>query len=291
MATVNPTTWGPAFWKARYGFEDFDTFFEQSGPLLEGLALGPLRPPTESVARLAWYSPGSGPGVYVAGRLYDDGSGDGASPFAAWALAQLQAIQTEQDNTMATLIIPNAFQVSIEARVGIKSVFNVVGVTNAGGTAAGAAAAVKAEWEKVGGPLVGMSSLITMVNYRAVDLSSAFGDIADVASSASGTVTTGNSLATAGACALVQWNGGQRSRSTRGRLYHGPIMDAQVDPDGRTIPTATRNAIQGRFTQFRNGLASAGYPLAVLSRTTLTAYPISSETVEPILATQRRRIR
>lgn len=192
---------------------------------------------------------------------------------------------------MATLIIPNAYQVSIEGVVSTKSVFNVIGVTNAAGTAAGAAAAVKAAWEGAGGPLLGMSSLYRMVNYRAVDLSSALGDIADVTSTTTGGVTAANGLATSGSAALVQWNGGQRSRSTRGRLYNGPMMDTQIDPDGRTIASATRTAIEGRFTAFRTALANAGYPLAVLSRTTLQAYPVTSHTVEPIIATQRRRIR
>lgn len=192
---------------------------------------------------------------------------------------------------MATLIIPNAFQVSIEAESGGQPVVNVIGVTNSGGTAAGAAAAVKAAWETNPGPLLRLSSLVQMRNYRAVDLSSAFGDIADLPSTAQGSVTTSNSLSTLAASALITWNGSQRSRSTRGRLYFGPIGEGVVNTDGRTLVPTAQSQIGTSFEAFRSSLAAAGYPLAVLSRKNLQAYPVSSFAVETVIATQRRRIR
>ena len=192
---------------------------------------------------------------------------------------------------MATLIIPNAFQVSIEMEASAQPVVNVVGVTSASGTAAGAAAAVKAAWEGTGKPLGALTSAIVARNYRAVDLGSAFGDIADVSSSTPGGSATTGGLATMAASALVIWNGSSRSRSTRGRLYLGPLLDGQINTDGRTLASTTLTGINTAMANFISSLASAGYPLAVISRKNLAAYPVTSAATSSVIATQRRRLR
>jgi len=155
---------------------------------------------------------------------------------------------------------------------------------------AAAAAAVKAAWEVASGPLANMSNLISMVNYHAVDIGSTGGTITDLASSATGGLSTAT-LSTRAACALIKWNGSNRSRSTRGRLYFGPIREADIDPDGATVSSAIRTTFSTAFTNFRTSLSSAGYPLVVLSRKTSTATVVTQHAVETLVATQRRRIR
>lgn len=298
VADPNPTTWGPAFWESQYGYVSFEEFYEDAQRYLEGSGTAFFIPPTEATARLAWYSPGSGIGTYLAGRLLlGRERGElvklGSAPIvnSGRDLAEINALRTETENTMATLIIPNAFQVSIEMETFAQPVVNVVGVTSASGTAQGAAEAVKAAWEGAGKPLSQLSSQVVVRNYRAVDLSTVFGDIADVASTATGGLTPTGGYATLASTALIGWNGASRSRSTRGRLYLGPLLDTQINVDGRTLASATVSAMQNVFGTFRSNLASAGYPLAILSRKNLQAYPVSSHTVSTIIATQRRRLR
>lgn len=291
MVSVNPTEWGPSFWERTYGYATFEAFSADALPLLDGVGLGPIRPPTEVLLRSAWYAPGGGIGVYVAGRLAAAPTGSEPSPFAAWALAQLQAINTEQENTVATLVIPNAFQVSIEMEAGGQDIVNVIGVTSASGTALGAAGAVKAAWENASGPLKALIPSVAVRNYRAVDLSSVFGDIADVPSTAVGTSTAGTGFSTLAAAALIQWNGASRSRSTRGRMYLGPLGEGDINPDGRTLVSGRQSLFGVYANTLISSLATAGYPLAVLSRKNLQAYPVSSVAVSSIVSTQRRRLR
>lgn len=191
---------------------------------------------------------------------------------------------------MGQLIIPNAFQVNIQALVGGKLIENVIGVVNAGGTAAGAAAAVKDSWEQTGGPLHFLSDQVVMSNYHAVDISSPDGDIADVASTAPGGQSS-EALATRASCALIRWNGSTRSRSSRGRLYFGPLAGEFLEDDGATLTSGAQTGFSGAFTTFRTGLSFNSYPLAVLSRVLNQAFLVTSQAVESTSATQRRRLR
>ena len=192
---------------------------------------------------------------------------------------------------MGQLIIPNVFQVAIEGSSGSQDVTNVIAVQNGGGTAAGAAAAVQAAWKGASQPMGGLSSLYVLKGFRAMDLSSANGAIAYVTDTTAGSVVASNSLATNAACALVKWNGSTRSKSSRGRLYYGPIMETNINPDGRTLAAASITNIQTYFANFRASLATAGYPLVVASRSLSQAFPVTGSAVESVIATQRRRIR
>jgi hypothetical protein len=192
---------------------------------------------------------------------------------------------------MPALIIPGAYQVTISMVSGGHAVENVIGVVNGGGTAAGAAAAVLAAWKVATGPLSRLSSLVAMTGVRAVDISSGSGAIVTVNDTTAGSIGSTNSLATRGACALVQFNGGTRSRSSRGRLYYGPIMESDINVDGATVGGATVANLATAMTAFRNSLNSSGYPLNVLSRKLSQAFPVTSQSIETTIATQRRRIR
>ena len=191
---------------------------------------------------------------------------------------------------MAGLLIPGTYQVNINAVSGSQDVQNVVGVANASGTAAGAAAAVQTAWKVAAGPLSALSSFYALTDFRAVDIGDPNGDIAVVSDTAAGGQASA-AIATNAACALVSWNGGTRSKSSRGRLYFGPLGEANINPDGRTLVAGSKTAITTAFTNFRASLASSGYPLVVLSRVLLDKFPVTSHTVQTTIATQRRRIR
>lgn len=192
---------------------------------------------------------------------------------------------------MAQLIIPGCFQVAIMGKAGGSDVVNVIGVQNGGGNAADAAAAVRTAWKVTAGPLAQLSSLYTLSQFVAVDIGSSNGSIATVSDTTAGGIVSGNSFATAGACALIKWNGGTRSRSARGRMYFGPIMETNINPDGRTLATAFVTAFTTAMTNFRASLSSSGYPLVVLSRTLSESFPVTTNAAESTIATQRRRIR
>nr|CRY95994.1 hypothetical protein [uncultured prokaryote] len=292
MVNLDPTTYGPAFWGSHFGYSDFDSFAAAAEPLLDGFSIGPVSLPTEVLARAAWYSPESTLGSYLIVR-FGLASNAANQPTIGSLIGSLinNAYTAAGENTMAQLIVPDCFQVAIEMSTGSRSVFNVIGVRSAGGTAAGAAAAVKGAWE--GGsstPLGRLPNQVVMVNYRATDISSANGDIVDLPSTTAGSVST-STISTAAACALIGWNGGSRSRTSRGRLYYGPQPENYVNSDGRTLSTTAISAITATFNSFLSSLSTANYPLVVLSRKLQSATPVTVATVEATIATQRRRIR
>jgi hypothetical protein len=285
---------GSEWWTTHYGFTTFAEFKAKCGPLLDPLYGTPLLTQVDdAMLLLAWDSPTSAQGIYLSTVLtaqdFHEGS-TGSATVTAQAGAPLIANKIQEGLAMAQLVVAGCFQVTIQAVAGGHTVENVVGVGNGSGNAAGAAAAVKAAWEVSNGPLSKLSSLVTMVNYHAVDLSSTSGTIADLASSAAGS-STGASFATRAASALIKWNGSSRSRSTRGRLYYGPIAEVNVQSDGATLTTTAVSDFNTAFTNFRNSLNSAGYPLVVLSRKNQAFTLVTSHAVEQTTATQRRRLR
>lgn len=287
---------------------DFEAFSEALLPVVpEAIVIGPVVLSDNDLVALAWASPGSGAGV--AARIYYT-AGQGVSlprPVLDALWGQIND-QVERSSfgagtgfggtfdwragvAMAQLIIPDAYRVSIEAESGGQTVTNVVGVVNGGGTALGAAQAVQTAWKVATGPLTQLTNLYALTGFRALDLSSTNGDIAFVADVATGSNASASGKATNAASALIKWNGGTRSRSSRGRMYYGPLREDQINPDGRTLLTAQVTALNTAFNAFRTSLSSAGYPLAVLSPTLSQAFLVTSSTVESVIATQRRRIR
>lgn len=192
---------------------------------------------------------------------------------------------------MGQVILPNIYQCVVNAVSGSQDVVNVFGVQgSSSGQEVAACLAVKNAWKVASGPLSVKSSLYVLTQFRAMDLSTANGGIAVLSDTASGG-QAGQTLATNAACALVKWNGGTRSRSSRGRLYFGPLAEADIQGDGRTLDTTKQTGINTAFTNFRNSLNGAGFPLVVISRKIPQAFPVTSHIVESIIATQRRRIR
>lgn len=283
---------GPTYWADNYGIESFDEFKTACAHFIPHvLPFGNLG--TDSTTLLQGYEfPWSAPGLLFQQGLTQEGyTGEAAaSGRSLLSLAQDGLVQNEQGAPMGQLIIPDCFQVSIQMITGGKTVENVIGVEQSAGTSSGAAVAVKSAWEVSGGPLEFLSSLVVMQNYHSVDISSGSGAIADEASTAPGG-QTGDSLATRGACGLIQWNGATRNRSSRGRMYYGPIRESDVNPDGATLTSTAIGNFDDAFTAFRGQLSAAGYPLVVLSRVLSEAFTVTQHSVETTIATQRRRIR
>lgn len=191
---------------------------------------------------------------------------------------------------MVQLVIPGAVQVSIKMECSGQEVFNVIGVNgNFGENLTSVLTDVKTAWEAVGGPLRIKPSALRVVSYKAVALEPD-GAIAEIGSTATGGLTTGT-IATMASSALIILGGGTRNRSARGRLYHGPLHEGDINPDGRQLNTTFITAATAAYTQFRNQLNTSGNQWTVLSRKTSTAAPVESLSVAAIIATQRRRQR
>lgn len=191
---------------------------------------------------------------------------------------------------MATLIIPGAAQVTIRSTCSGQDVVNVIGVQNTvGASPASILNSVKAAWEAPGGPLTQRTSLLTMEGYDYIDLGSATGPTGFLGSTKAGSQT--GAIATMASSALITLGGGTRSRSQRGRMYHGPLTEAQINPDGRTLAPSSIISLNAAYEQFRVALNSATSDWIVLSRKNLIYTIIGQVSTSSIIATQRRRLR
>lgn len=289
----HPTTGiGPDYWCSRWHLCTYDAFKAQAQRFVPNvLPFGDFGV-DDSFIGAAWAFPTSGPALVVQSGLILDGYTSPADSSGQQILQNQQqaAIQNEQGAAMGTLIVPGCFQVNIQMTAGGRLIENVIGLQNASGTAAGAAAATQVAWESSSGPLAELSFRISMANYHAVDIGSSTGAIADLASAAVGGITA-TDLSTRAASALVKWNGSSRSRSTRGRLYYGPLSESDIQSDGFSLETSRESAFNTAFLNFRNSLGVSGYPLVVLSRKNSTATLVSAQTVLAHVVTQRRRLR
>jgi hypothetical protein len=284
---------GSDYWATTFGITTYDEFVAAATPILDaGL---PHVGFVDNIAlTTAWNLPTTVAGAYITAGLvatgFHEDTPSGPATVVFNSLWPITSAQQQEVTGVAGLVIANCFQVSIQFTDSGHAMENVIGVENASGTAAGAAAAVKAAWEIASGPHSLRSSSTTMVNYHAVDISSLSGTIADLASTTAGGAGAGP-LSTRAASALIKWNGSSRARSTRGRMYTGPLREAEINNDGATVASAAITALNTAFTNFRNSLGTAGYPLVVLSRQTSTATIVTQHSVESTIATQRRRIR
>jgi hypothetical protein len=191
---------------------------------------------------------------------------------------------------MTTLVIANCFQVSIQMVHGSRTVDNVIGIFANGSPAISAVAtAVKTAWEQTNGPLKTHSTVTTMVNYKVVDISSPTGPIYNLPSTTAGGVTGGIGLMSGSA--LITYGDGTRSRSGRGRMFHGPLPSSYANTDGRTIPTATITTLNTAYGLFLSSIASSGYAWTVLSRKNSSFANITAVSTATVIATQRRRMR
>ena len=187
------------------------------------------------------------------------------------------------------LIVPNCYLVSIKMSSGGQDVVNVIGIQASSSTAQAVANQVKASWILSGGPMQKHATTTTGVQVSAMDLSSANGAIATAAFTNAG--SEAGALATNGSCALITYGGGTRSRSSKGRLYHGPLREGQIESNGRHLTATAQANITNGYLVFKNDLNAAGMFWTVISRKLQTANNISSPSAQLLIATQRRRIR
>lgn len=191
---------------------------------------------------------------------------------------------------MTTLVIPTTFQVGIEMVCSGQPVWNVLHFDNdAGSTPTAALTAVKNAWEATSGPLKTRSSSLQMVGYHYTDLGSATGAVQFLGSTTAGAVSGG--LSTMASSALIKLSSGTRSRSQQGRLYHGPLLETQINTDGRQIDSTYLTTLNTAYGTFRTAMSTANMEWLVASRKLLTTASIASASCAGIIATQRRRLR
>jgi hypothetical protein len=273
----------------------------------ESVGLGPVVLARDQLIDLAWLNPASAAGL--AGRLfYQNGNVQGANQASGSSLVQAQLDNLMRGgaypigpNTvgtdltlgvgMAPVVVPNVYAGTVKAAYGGQPVLNTLHFQGtAPGAEAACAAAFQTAWKQASGPLSLWNSAYGLVEFEVVDLSSTGGGIFVIVDSTTGTrVVTG----TAGrqTSALVSYNGTTRNRSQRGRTYLGPLYEADIQSDGATLETARQTIINNAMTLFRSSMNTAGFPMVVLSRKLLTAYAITAQRTENIIATQRRRLR
>lgn len=193
---------------------------------------------------------------------------------------------------MVTLVIPNTVQIAINATCSGQDVVNVIhlrygtGISPSSVTILGQ---VKTAWEGAGGPLQYRPSSLLMVGYHYTDLNSLTGAVGYLASNKAGNATP--PIATMAASALIQMGGGQRNRSSSGRMYHGPLVESQVASDGRTIEPLTSGQLNASYQKFKTDLAAVGLEWVVASRKYGQANPVATVSCSTVIATQRRRLR
>lgn len=280
---------------------DFGTFKATVEPILPELVwVGPLPIPRDVFILNAWANPGSGAGlalrIYYETQKTQGGTRSQADGINNAVNQQAQAVSGQGSwvatGDSMTLVIANTYRCAIRMLAGGKSITNVIGVRgSSSGQQAAAAAAVLAAWKVTTGPLSKISSLVTMADVTAVDLSSTTGGIAVVSDATAGGITASNALSTRAASALVTWNGSTRSKSARGRLYFGPLMETDIATDGASLFTGVPASLSTAMTNFRSSLATAGFPLVVISQKLASTTDVTSHAVQTTIATQRRRIR
>lgn len=187
------------------------------------------------------------------------------------------------------LIVEDCFLVSLNFQSGGQPVTNVIGIRNNFGTSATVAQAVLNAWNVTAGPKVRQQSTTLAIDVRAMDISTADGEVHVLPATGGGTLTDPKS--TNAACALVTFGSNSRAKSTKGRMYFGPLGEPQIDTDGRTVAAAYRTLLQASFESFKTSLNNAGCEWVVISRKNNTASPVTTIAVQSTIATQRRRIR
>lgn len=192
---------------------------------------------------------------------------------------------------MTTLVIPNTYQVAIEMACSGQPVWNILHFNYGGGfvTPADELNRIKTAWEATNGPLKLRPSLVSMVGYHFTDLASTTGAVAFLGSSTTGSGGTG--ISTMASAALVKFSTGTRSRSQQGRMYHGPLLETQINTDGRTVDSTFMTAINLAYNNFKAAVNTGGVTWAVASRKLLTSTPIGTVSTAGVIATQRRRLR
>lgn len=187
------------------------------------------------------------------------------------------------------LVVPQAWLVAIKGQSSGQDIVNVIGCEAPFMSAVQVAEAVALSWQDAAGPLSQHPTTYTMTEVTAMDISSPSGEVYSRASQGAGGLA--GSLATNGSCALIKYSTGSRSKSQKGRMYHGPLTEAQVNADGRTLATAL--TLKAAYQNFWTSLEGRGVNWGIVSRKyqEINIINRANITTSPVIATQRRRIR
>jgi hypothetical protein len=191
------------------------------------------------------------------------------------------------------LVIPGAYMVTIGHTCFGRDIDNVIGITgNGAGTqdAEEVASVVGNAWQRSGGPLSKTTAFSRLTKVHVVDIGSETGPVVEHTYSADGGYP-GGQIATMAACALISWHGGTRSRRGNGRMYFGPLLEENVNQDGRTLTTNWVTNLNSAFAQFKADIEAAELTWVTLSRVGKIATPVVNPTAQGTIATQRRRLR
>jgi hypothetical protein len=179
--------------------------------------------------------------------------------------------------------------VSINAESGGQPVTNVIGVRKPFSTSEEITETVLAAWIATNGPRTRQQSTTVLKDIRAMFLGVEDGEVYVRPATGGGVLTDQKS--TNAACALISIGGTSRARTSKGRLYFGPLGEPQIESDGRTVTAAYRTSLQASFVQFDDQLAADGMEWVVVSRKLQDVTPVTQIAVQSTIATQRRRIR
>jgi hypothetical protein len=287
---------------------DLDSFRDVLSPYVPyAVQLGRISIDRDQLLDLAWLSPASAAGLAARVAYSYLGAPGGTPQDSQNAMNQLLdslargGQYTPQPGSpgndlseglgMAPIVVANAYSATVYAQVGGHPILNTFHCTGAGGGhEVAVATALQAAWKVAFGPIARFDNKYTLVQFEAIDLTSTSGGIWRIADTTPGTRTAAE-LAGRQTSSLISFNGQTRNRSQRGRCYLGPLYEGDISSDGATITGASQTAITNAMNLFRASMNTAGYPIVVLSRKLLTTYPITLQVVQPIQATQRRRLR
>lgn len=192
---------------------------------------------------------------------------------------------------MAPLVIPGCVQIAIHMEASGQPVYNVIHLFIGEGidTPTTTLNDVKTAWEASGGPLKTRSDQVKMISYNYTDLRYPDGTVQQLSSSTTGLGTA--QFSTMAAAALIKLQSGTRARSKNGRLYHGPLVEGDINADGRTIDSTKLGQLQTAYNAFQTAMNVGERKWVVASRKTLTTAPIANVSIASVVATQRRRLR
>jgi hypothetical protein len=177
--------------------------------------------------------------------------------------------------------------VAIKGMSGGQEVVNVVGIHDMSASAELVAKAVQTAWKVSGGPMSKLPSTYQLLEFKALSLHSAEGEVYTQPDSTVGTLS--GALATNGSCALITYGNGTRSKSSKGRMYFGPLREVEINADGRTLVTPAN--FTTALTAFQASIAAQNGDWCIVSRKNSSVAIINSITTQTVIATQRRRIR
>jgi len=190
---------------------------------------------------------------------------------------------------MPSLVIPDTVEVTIEWLTGVLIGANVLHVVTDTPADTAAIAGEVAGW--VFGTYTGIvpaSTLFTTVTAR--DISMVGGGATTENVNAAGTDPGSALPPNASMCVTLRT--ALNSGRGRGRVYTPPQVEAVVDDFG-TILLGRRTDAIDKFGELITALAAlgGGTALAVASRMDLVSRPVTNVTVDPVIDTQRRRLR